>query len=175
MDNTSGVAKGDQPETIYMVLSGQHFNGGCCFDYGNAESFIGDAGAGTMEAISLTNGTSGMHGAHHGTGTGPWIFADLENGLFVGNGTDAPSMVGADNRTFPFVTAMVKGDSGNHWSIKGGDATRKDGLATLFDGPRPCAGKPPECLSRANHSYSPMRKYGGIILGIGGDVSRPRQ
>jgi hypothetical protein len=33
------------------VLNGQHFNGGCCFDYGNAESNNLDTGAGSMEAI----------------------------------------------------------------------------------------------------------------------------
>jgi hypothetical protein len=171
INNTTGVAKGDDPETMYMVTSGQHFNEGCCFDYGNAETFIGDAGCGTMEAISISNGTSGMHGAHHGTGNGPWIFADLENGLWVGNGTKAPSIVDEHNNTYPFVTAMIKGGSNNHWAIKGGDATASDGLKTLFDGPRPCAGQPPACLSRANHTYSPMRKYGAIILGVGGDNS----
>ena len=31
-DNTTGVAKGDEPETLYMVTSGQHYNEGCCFD-----------------------------------------------------------------------------------------------------------------------------------------------
>ena len=66
---------------------------------------------------------------------------------------------------------MVKGDANNHWAIKGGDATASAALRTLFDGPRPCAGKPPACVDGANHSYNPMRKYGAIILGIGGDVS----
>jgi hypothetical protein len=41
-------------ETTYMVTSGQHYNGGCCFDYGNAE--IGPPsghgyGRGNVEAI----------------------------------------------------------------------------------------------------------------------------
>ena len=31
-DCTSGIATGDEPETIYMVTAGQHYNGGCCFD-----------------------------------------------------------------------------------------------------------------------------------------------
>jgi len=30
--NTSKVARGNEPETIYMVTSGTHMNGGCCFD-----------------------------------------------------------------------------------------------------------------------------------------------
>ena len=29
---TTGVATGDEPETIYMVTSGTHYNGECCFD-----------------------------------------------------------------------------------------------------------------------------------------------
>ena len=65
---------------------------------------------------------------------------------------------------------MIKGDSASaakplgHWAIKGGDATASDGLKTLFDGPRPCAGAPPACVNKANQSWSPMRKFGGIIV-----------
>ena len=65
---------------------------------------------------------------------------------------------------------MIKGDSASaakplgHWAIKGGDATASDGLKTLFDGPRPCAGEPPACVNKANQSWSPMRKFGGIIV-----------
>ena len=31
-DTTTGVATGDEPETLYMVASGQHYDKGCCFD-----------------------------------------------------------------------------------------------------------------------------------------------
>ena len=31
------------------VFGGKHYNGGCCFDYGNAESNNLDTGAGSME------------------------------------------------------------------------------------------------------------------------------
>ena len=92
-------------------------------------------------------------------------------GLFTGDGPRVmPSLRDPHNRTFPFVTAMVKGDSQSaqwprgHWAIKGGDATASGGLKTLFDGARPCAGKPPACLNKGNLSWSPMRKFGGIIL-----------
>ena len=47
--NTSGVATGDQPESMYAILGGDRFNDHCCFDYGNAELHPGDAGPGTME------------------------------------------------------------------------------------------------------------------------------
>jgi len=50
-DCTSGVATADEPETIYMVTDSTHFNGGCCFDYGNAETNNDDDGKGTMECV----------------------------------------------------------------------------------------------------------------------------
>ena len=56
----------------------------------------------------------------HGAGKGPWIMADLENGLWAGDQRAMPMAP----LTFEYVTAMVKGDSANHWSIKGGDATQ---------------------------------------------------
>ena len=88
------------------------------------------------------------------------VMADLENGLWAGN-----EKVGANDTslTFPYVTAMVKGGSNgpNHpnglFALKGGDATNGK-LTTMYEGPRP------------GH-YSPMKKQGSIILGIGGDNS----
>lgn len=52
--NTSGIATGDQPESMYSVLGGDRFNDHCCFDYGNAELHPGDAGPGTMEGAPLS-------------------------------------------------------------------------------------------------------------------------
>ncbi|MEV0003729.1 arabinofuranosidase catalytic domain-containing protein, partial [Micromonospora sp. NPDC050980] len=37
-NNTNGIARGDQPEGMYAIFDGTHYNGGCCFDYGNAET-----------------------------------------------------------------------------------------------------------------------------------------
>ncbi|HWO59863.1 MAG TPA: arabinofuranosidase catalytic domain-containing protein, partial [Umezawaea sp.] len=37
-NRTNGIATGDQPEGIYAVVDGTHYNGGCCFDYGNAQT-----------------------------------------------------------------------------------------------------------------------------------------
>ena len=38
-----------------MVTSGDYYNGGCCFDYGNAETNSMDNGEGTMEAVYFGN------------------------------------------------------------------------------------------------------------------------
>merc|ERR1711998_638413 len=38
VDKTTKIATGNDPESIYAVMSGKHYNGGCCFDYGNSET-----------------------------------------------------------------------------------------------------------------------------------------
>ena len=62
-NNASGIAKGDEPESIYMVVDGRHYNDGCCFDYGNAETDNIDHGRGTMEALYFGNK---IRREHHG-------------------------------------------------------------------------------------------------------------
>eukprot|EP01120_Amphizonella_sp_Union-15-10_P012108 TRINITY_DN532_c0_g1_i3.p1 TRINITY_DN532_c0_g1~~TRINITY_DN532_c0_g1_i3.p1 ORF type:complete len:331 (+),score=23.03 TRINITY_DN532_c0_g1_i3:37-1029(+) len=147
----SGIATGSEPEGIYMVTSGTHVNGGCCFDYGNAEANRRDNGAAHMDAIYF--GTSCWFGGCEGTG--PWVQADLENGLFSGGS----HRWNTNQRAFPdrFVTAMSKNDGYKTFALKGGNA-QSGGLYTLYDGPLP-------------EGYSPMKKEGGIILGTGGDDS----
>ncbi|KAJ7201490.1 arabinofuranosidase B [Mycena haematopus] len=150
-DATNGIAKGDAAEGMYAVLDGTHYNGNCCFDYGNAEVSADDTGNGHMEAIYFGLGT----GYGTGGGSGPWILADLENGLYTGSNT----AVNKNNPTITerFVTAVVKGEPGT-WAVRGGNAA-SGGLTTYYSGARPSPG------------YSPMSKEGAIILGIGGDNS----
>jgi non-reducing end alpha-L-arabinofuranosidase len=150
-NKTSGVATGDQPESMYMVTSGKHYNAECCFDYGNAETSNNDDGNGTMEAVYFGNST----GWGKGAGNGPWVMADLENGLFGGQTFSA----NASNTplTSDYVTAMIKGKAGG-FALKGGDA-QTGKLKTMYEGGRPANG------------YDPMKKQGAIILGIGGDNS----
>ncbi|KAJ7215964.1 glycoside hydrolase family 54 protein [Mycena pura] len=152
-DATNSIAVGDAAQGMYAVFDGTHFNGDCCFDYGNAETSADDTGNGHMEAIYF--GTAGPGGA----GSGPWIMADLENGLFAQGSTAAnPSDPTMNSR---FVTAVVKGEPGN-WAIRGGNAA-SGSLSTFFSGARPSGG------------YNPMHKEGAIILGIGGDNSNRAQ
>ncbi|MFC1436369.1 arabinofuranosidase catalytic domain-containing protein [Streptacidiphilus sp. N1-3] len=150
-DTTNGVATGDSPEGLYDVLDGTHYNGGCCFDYGNAETTNNDDGNGTMEAIYFGNAKYWDTGA----GNGPWIMADLENGLFSGSNVNSPNP-GDPTINYRFTTAIVKGGS-NQWAIRGGNA-QSGGLSTFYSGPRP-------------PGYNPMHKEGAILLGIGGDNS----
>lgn len=148
----SNTAIGDAAQGIYAVLDGTHYNDGCCFDYGNAETSSTDTGNGHMETIYF--GTNKVWGT--GAGDGPWIMADLENGLFSGK---SPKENEQDpSISHRFLTAVVKGEP-NHWAIRGADATEGN-LSTFYDGFRP-----------AVEGYNPMSKEGAIILGIGGDNS----
>ena len=93
-DSTKNIATGNNPESEYAIFDGTHFNGGCCFDYGNAETNNDDDGAGTMEAIYFGN----IKVWGFGSGNGPWIMADMENGLYSGS---APGLNANDPTTTP--------------------------------------------------------------------------
>ncbi|KAK3935479.1 alpha-L-arabinofuranosidase B, catalytic-domain-containing protein [Diplogelasinospora grovesii] len=148
----SGTATGDAAEGMYAVLDGTHYNDGCCFDYGNAETSSHDTGNGHMEAIYYGDNTAWGSGS----GSGPWIMADLENGLF--SGSSVSNNAGDPSISYRFVTAVIKGEP-NQWAIRGADAA-SGSLSTYYSGARPSAS-----------GYNPMSKEGAIILGIGGDNS----
>ena len=76
-DNPHGTAVDDQAEGQYWVVNGHHYNGGCCFDYGNGETDSHDDGSGTMETAYFGNATPW----YHGPAPGPWIMTDQENNL----------------------------------------------------------------------------------------------
>jgi non-reducing end alpha-L-arabinofuranosidase len=153
----SGVAVNGQPEGMYMVTSGIHFNSGCCFDYGNMEIQEADTGNGHMDAIYF--GTLCWFSPCNGAG--PWIMADLENGLFQSNTGGSQSTANTGNRN-PYVTATLKNNGQNFFALKDGNA-RSGGLTTRFSGALPV---PP-----FRSGYSPMHQEGSIGLGTGGDNS----
>ncbi|PQE05981.1 alpha-L-arabinofuranosidase B protein [Rutstroemia sp. NJR-2017a BBW] len=111
----SGIATGDAAEGMYAVLDGTHYNGGCCFDYGNAETSSTDTGNGHMEAIYFGDSTAWGSGS----GSGPWLMADLENGLFSGQSTK--NNAADPSISYRFFTALVKGGA-NKWALRGGNA-----------------------------------------------------
>ncbi len=145
-NQTSGVARNGEPEGEYMVTSGMHVNSRCCFDYGNAETSGDDTGNGHMDAINIST-------VCFCSESGPWVRADLENGLFGGGGTNSNN-----SNASAFVTALVKNNGQSRLTVKGGNAQRGS-LNTWSSGPEPQGG------------YSPMHQEGAIVLGTGGDDS----
>jgi hypothetical protein len=147
-----GVAVNGQPEGVYMVASGTHVGSDCCFDYGNAESTPADTGNGHMDAVSIAT-TCYFSPC---TGSGPWVEADMENGMFQGdNGSNTKNL--GNNSTY--VTAMLKNNGQDTYAIKGGNS-QSGSLSTWWNGGLPTRG-----------GYRPMHQEGGIILGTGGDNS----
>jgi hypothetical protein len=158
LNDTHGVPVDDQAGGQYAVINGYHYNGACCFDYGNGEIDSIDDDNGTMEAIYFGN----AKGWYRGSGPGPWVMADHENNL-VGCVNDDKSKLCANLPSLGtrFVTAVTKGKPGL-WATLGGDAQR--GLLTvMYEG------------RRIDASYDPMRKQGAVILGNGGDNSTASQ
>ena len=150
-DTTVGVATDGEPEGMYMVASGTHVNSSCCFDFGNAEANGDDNGAGHMDAVNLTTWCGSN--SQPCSGSGPWVQADLENGQWMGNGSN-PNNTG--NNT-SFVTAMLQNDGQSNFALEGGDSTT-GGLSQWYSGPLPSG-------------YSPMQQEGAVVLGTGGDNS----
>ncbi len=132
-----------------MVTSGTHANSGCCFDYGNTETDHKADGNGAMDAINFS--TECWFGGC--SGSGPWVQADLEDGLFSGGSTSWNT--NQVSETSHFVTAMLKNNGTTAMALKGANAT-SGSLTTLYSGALPSG-------------YNPMKKQGAIILGSGGD------
>jgi non-reducing end alpha-L-arabinofuranosidase len=145
----SGMPLGAEPEGIYMVTSGKHFNAGCCYNYGNAQLSRRYEGGPTMDSIYFGNNTIWGTGA----GNGPWIMADMEDGMLSGmnsgHNPNLPSM------PYTYVTAIEKNNGTSEYALRGGDATT-GALTTFYQGALP-------------GSKIPMKKQGAIVLGTGGD------
>jgi hypothetical protein len=144
-DVTRGVAVGAQPQGAYMVTSGTHVDGLCCFDFGNAETSGTDNDNGHMDAINF--GTECWFAPCGGAG--PWVQADMENSLFAGgNGSDPNNKGNAS----PLVTAMLDNNGTTTYAILDANA-QSGGLTTEYNGPLPDIG-----------GYTPMHQEGAVIL-----------
>ncbi len=150
-NSTSGVATNGAPEGMYIVTSGTHYNGSCCFDYGNAETNERDNGDAHMDALNFSNECY-----YSCYGSGPWVQADLENGLYDSN-TGKSTDSGNTGLTSPFVTAVLLNNAQTNFVLMGGNA-QSGGLTTFYSGGLPSG-------------YSPLKQEGAIVLGTGGDNS----
>jgi non-reducing end alpha-L-arabinofuranosidase len=154
-DSTHGVAVNGQPEGMYMVASGTHVDNACCFDYGNAETNNDDTGNGHMDAVNLST----ICGFSPCYGSGPWVQADLENGLYSSDAGGSQSASNTGTGALPFVTALLKNNGQNHFALAWGNS-QSGGLTSIYSGEEPTRG-----------GYSPMQQEGAIVLGTGGDNS----
>ena len=146
---------GDDASIVACVCRlADHKGAAISFDYGNAEANGHDDGDGAMEALYFGNDIWWRE--KPANSTGPWIMADLENGMYAGDDYIDPNALPTWNKDY--VTAMLKGRA-CELVLKGGDA-QSGPLTELWDGVRP-----------QHNDYNPMRLQGSIILGTGGDNS----
>jgi len=98
-----------------------------------------------------------------GDGTGPWVAADLENGMFKadrgGKGSDTLSFPNAKTISVQFASTFLKGPADSTFAIKAGNA-QSGRLTSMWNGPRP------------SPNYYPKKLQGAVLLGTGGDGSR---
>ncbi len=145
----NGMPLGSEPQGVYMVTSGTHYNDGCCYDYGSGQLDRTYNGGPMMDTIYFGSCTIWATGA----GEGPWVMADMEDGMIAwGNGGDNPD---SPSMRYQFVTAIEKNNGTDTFALKGGDATQPT-LTTMWNGALP-------------GSKRPMRKEGAVVLGAGGD------
>jgi len=170
-ESTKGIATGDQAEAEYSVFDAKTYGQWCCFDYGNAEIDGIDEGNATMEAISWAADTQF---GQSGGGSGPWVGADLENGMFEGYENGSAKVASNTSVTgMSYVTAMLKGlsakdcpsglTSSGCFALKAGNS-QSGKLEWKFSATTSNYGARPP-------GYSPQKKQGAIILGTGGDGS----
>jgi hypothetical protein len=150
VDNVN-VPTGSQPEGIYEITSSNLYNNQCCFDFGSGEVSHTDTGNGHMNAIEWGN-ACWFGGC---TGPGPWVEADLENGMYSTN--TGPNSASNPGVNYPFVSAWEKNNGTSNFTLKYGNAT-SGGLTTTYSGSLP-------------NGYSPMHEEADILLGTGGDNS----
>ncbi len=172
----TGVAVNGKPESVYGVFGGTYSGSDCCFDFGNSEIAGTDDGNGTMDALNFSRDCWDACGPDGG----PWVQADLENGMFMtGTPTRTPesttSLIGGSFQSgdgfccdatsrnlamhYPFVTGMLDNPGSKTFTIRGANATT-GGLSTFYTAPLPLARGTRRCDRRARSSSAPAATRG---------------
>jgi non-reducing end alpha-L-arabinofuranosidase len=162
-DKTKNMPTGATPQTTYAIFHAKYLNNNCCFNYGNTGKRIHYTGPGTLSALNFSK----IEFWSKGTGSGPWVMVDWEQGVYAGNiakcgsgaATTADCTTTGENPnpsiTFDVVTTLFKHDGTKHWAMKAGNA-KAGTLAVSAD------------LPTLPKGYSPLKQEGGLGLGEGG-------
>jgi hypothetical protein len=162
-DKTKNMPTGAKPQTTYAIFHKKYVNGGCCFNYGNTGNAVHYTGPGTLSALNFSQITFWSKG----TGNGPWVMVDWEQGVYAGNiakcgsgaAPTADCTTSGENPnptvTFDVVTTLFKHDGTKHWALKAGNA-KSGALEVMID------------LPTLPKGYSPLKQEGGLGLGEGG-------
>jgi hypothetical protein len=162
-DKATNMPTGSKPQTTYGIFHQKYLNPGCCFNYGNTGNRIHYTGPGTLSALNFSK----VSYWSKGTGSGPWVLVDWEQGVYAGNTAKCNSGVPAvttctatgenPNPSVPheIVTALFKHNGVDHWALKAANAKTGE-LSVSID------------LPALPKGYSPLKQEGGLGLGEGG-------
>jgi hypothetical protein len=140
---------GSEADGLYSVMSSNITSDQCCFDFGQGETNDSDDGDATMNAIYY--GTDCWTG--NCTGPGPWVGADIENGMYFSNTGNNPSAYPSENATF--LSAWEENNGSTNMTLQYGNG-QSGGLIQTYSGALPSG-------------YNPMKIQSDIELGTGGD------
>ncbi|HEX4830106.1 MAG TPA: arabinofuranosidase catalytic domain-containing protein, partial [Trebonia sp.] len=149
-DNSArNLPTGSDPDGLYAVMSSNLTSDQCCFDFGQGETNDSDDGDATMNAIYY--GTDCWTG--NCTGPGPWVGADIENGMYFSDTGNNPPAYPSESGTF--VSAWEENNGSTTMTLQYGNG-QSGGLIKTYSGALP-------------NGYNPMKVQGSIELGTGGD------
>jgi non-reducing end alpha-L-arabinofuranosidase len=148
-DSAKNLPTGSEADGLYSVMSSNITSGQCCFDFGQGETNDSDDGDATMNAIYY--GTDCWTG--NCTGPGPWVGADIENGMYFSNTGNNPAAYPSETGTF--VSAWEENNGSTNMTLQYGNG-QSGGLIQTYSGALPSG-------------YDPMKIQSSIELGTGGD------
>jgi hypothetical protein len=149
-DSARNLPTGSESDGLYAVTSSNLTDSQCCNDFGQGETNDSDDGNATMNAIYY--GTDCWTG--NCTGPGPWVGADIENGMYFSNTGNNPSAYPSESDAF--VSAWEEENGSTNMTLQYANA-QSGGLIQTYSGALPSGG------------YDPMKIQSSIEMGTGGD------
>src|SRR5580692_14883 len=149
---------GSDPDGLYELTSSNVTSNQCCFDFGQGETNDSDDGNATMNAIYY--GTDCWTG--NCTGPGPWVGADIENGMYFSNTGNNPPAYPSENGTF--LSAWEENNGGTNMTLQYGNA-QSGGLIQTYSGVQ-------ASIVAAGYSQAPAGEaaFGGTAAEVPGTV-----
>jgi hypothetical protein len=144
---------------IYELADGTHSGTACCWDFGNVTT-------NPQSYADMNTLFFGVAFWGKGAGSGPWMMADFEAGVWSGGSkigdpgwgglNDNQNRVNPNNPSLkvPFAFGSLK-TSSSEWTLRGADAGSATSITTSYKGAMP----------------KPISNIGAIVLGVGGDNS----
>jgi len=158
MAKGKGVPTGSASQGIYELADGTHSGTACCWDFGNVTT--NPASYADMNTLFF-----GVAFWGKGAGSGPWMMADFEAGVWAGGSKVGdpgwgslndghPANPSNPSLKVPFAFGVLKTGSGM-WSLRAADAQTATTITTSYAGALP----------------KPISNVGAVVLGVGGDNS----